>query len=80
MFILKIIINDKEIKLDEKVKPGDLIILNAYKLKHRVDPLKTSNDQIGRLHIFMPIITEYYFNGGPSAYYFSENKFKLFLQ
>jgi len=76
---LVVIINGEEVNLDDKVKPGDLIILNAYKLKHRVEPVKTLNNQIGRLHIFMPIIPDYYFNGGPSAYYFSENKFKLFF-
>ena len=53
---LIIIENGKEKNLDNEVNPGDLIILNAYKKEHRVEPVESSNNQLGRLHIFIPII------------------------
>ena len=66
-----------EVDMDALVKPGDLIILNAYRKYHSVKPVQCSPGQIGRMHIFMPTIPEYIFARGRGYYYFQANPLKL---
>ena len=66
-----------EINLDNIIKAGDLVLINSYKKIHKVEPVKYNENQIGRIHIFIPMIPEYLF---PRYYAFKENYFKLFFQ
>lgn len=75
-----VVFNEEDkVDIDEKVNPGDLIILNAYYKKHAVEPVVCSENQLGRMHIFIPMIPDYYYNGGPSLYHFGDNRFKFFF-
>ena len=58
--------------VDSIVEPGDLILLNAYKMKHLVEPIKTNPNDIGRIYIFIPMISQHVFWFDP-IYSFLEN-------
>ena len=70
--------NDQsETHIDPLVKPGDLIILNSYAKIHRVEPVECRDDQMGRMHIFLPIIPDYQFSS--ETYYFSHSPMRPFF-
>ncbi len=68
-----------EYEIDKNANIGDLVLLNAYVCKHRVDKIVCSSGQIGRLTFFVPIISESHPMFG-KTYYFKENKFKPYLK
>ena len=65
-----------ELDADSSINTGDLVILNSYKRYHRVEPVKTSGDQIGRMHLFVPILPDYWFK---PSYFFKEDPLKLYF-
>ena len=67
--------NNEEVDVDSIVEEGDLVILNSYTKKHLVKPVECKEGQIGRLHIFIPIIPDYLFGG--KSYHFEENPTRL---
>lgn len=65
------------VDVDAIVESGDLVLLNSYRKKHKVNPVYCDANQIGRMHLFVPMIPEYLF---PKSYCFKSNKYKLFFQ
>lgn len=65
-----------EFDVDSNIESGDLVILNSYKRYHRVEPVKTSNNQIGRMHLFVPMLPDYWFK---PSYFFKEDPLKLYF-
>jgi len=68
---------EDETHVDPVVNPGDLILLNSYSKIHRVEPVQCSKEQVGRMHIFLPIVPDYFFSG--NTYYFSNSPLKPFF-
>jgi len=75
---VKDLITNEYTDIDSQVEPGDLIILNAYRCTHRVEPISKDFNQIGRLHLFIPVIPEWAFSRN-KYYFFKQNNFKLFF-
>ena len=75
---VKTLKGDNYIDIDILVEPGDLIILNSYRCPHRVDPVFKNENQIGRLHLFIPVIPEWAF-ARKKYYFFKKNRFKLYF-
>ena len=65
---VKALNSNEYIDIDLLVEPGDLVILNSYRCTHRVDPVSKNDNQIGRLHLFIPVIPEWAF--ARKKYYF----------
>ena len=65
----------EELCVDEIVNTGDMVLLNAYKLKHRVLPIESLTEN-GRQHLFIATVPWYLY---PQAYYFKGNLLKPFM-
>jgi hypothetical protein len=68
--------DDKEIDADSIINSGDLVLFNAYKKNHKVNPIVCEGDQIGRMHLFIPSIRDYWF---PKTYFFKDDPKNLFF-
>lgn len=75
---VKTLNSNEYIDVDLLVQPGDLVILNSYRCTHRVDPVSKSDNQVGRLHLFIPVIPEWAF-ARKKYYFFKKNRFKLYF-
>ena len=69
----------KEYEIDKNVNIGDLVLVNAYACKHKVNKILCSPEQAGRITFFAPIISESHPMFG-RTYFFKENRFKLYLK
>lgn len=74
---VKDLITNEYTDIDSQIEPGDLIILNSYRCTHRVEPISKDFNQIGRLHLFIPVIPEWAFSRR-KYYFFKKNIFNLF--
>jgi len=65
-----------KVDVDSIMGKGDLVLLNSYKKYHEVKPVKCKKNQIGRMHLFIPMIPDYLFK---SSYFFKKNPNKLYF-
>lgn len=72
-------LDGKNHPIDEQVQLGDLVLMNAYACKHHVEPVRTESQQIGRITLFAPIISESHPMFG-MTYFFRENPLKLYCK
>jgi hypothetical protein len=62
------------VDVDAIAQPGDLVLLNGYSKKHRVDSIECSSHDLGRITMFLPVIPEYAF---PNYYWFKGSPMRL---
>lgn len=65
----------EEIDADSIINAGDLVLFNSYKKYHKVQPVVCEENQIGRMHLFIPMIPDYWFT---PTYFFKENPEELY--